>query len=201
MRKIILTLLTILLFTLPVICLAGSLQEAQKAVIAKKNAGAPACSDHVITLSGADNVQTVGDGTNGNLMGGQITPPNNGTIKAIGVGSYSDGTAGTWTLVWKKNATSGYDLSSGTIDTLTSGAISSSQWVDFDVTDTAITTSDTFTVGLMTNAAGYSHLKVAYTTNGSSAEVTWANWGGNSWVLDDNEFATKDFNIRYTLCY
>jgi len=182
----------LLFFSVP--CFAGTIT-----IIKKKSGGA--CSDHVVTLSSSSNVQTIGDGTNGNLIGTQITPANNGTIKSIGIGSYSDGTAGVWTLVWKKNATNGNDLSSGAIDTLTSGSITASAWVDFDVTDTAITTSDTFTVGLRTDSGGYSHLKVAYAESGSSAEVTWTNWGGASWVMDDNEFATRDWNIRYTICY
>jgi hypothetical protein len=185
--------IAIILLCFSVPCLAGTIT-----IVKKKAAG---CTDHVVTLSSSSNVQTVGDGTNGSLIGTQITPGNNGTIKSIGIGSYSDGTAGVWTLVWKKNATNGNDLSSGAIDTLTSGSISSSQWADFDVTDTAITTSDTFTVGLRTDSGGYSHLKVAYAADGSSAEVAWENWGGSSWVLDNNEIATRDWNIRYTICY
>jgi hypothetical protein len=182
------------------ICLIAIPLYAGNVVTMFKTQGA-GCTDHVVTLSSSPNVQTVGDGTNGNLVGVQITPGNNGTIKSIGIGSYSDGTAGVWTLVWKKNATNGNDLSSGLIDTLTSGSISASAWTDFDVTDTAITTSDTFTVGLRTDSSGYSHLKVAYAVDGSAAEVAWENWGGSSWVLDNNEIATRDWNIRYTICY
>jgi len=183
------------------ICLWSVSAYAGNVVTMFKTQGG-ACTDHVVTLlSSSSNVQTVGDGTNGNIIGTQITPDHDGTIKSIGIGSYSDGTAGVWTLVWKKNATNGNDLSSGAIETLTSGSITASAWVDFDVTDTAITTSDTFTVGLRTDSGGYSHLKVAYAESGSSAEVIWTNWGGASWVMDDNEFATRDWNIRYTICY
>jgi hypothetical protein len=191
LKRLFITLI-LLCFTVP--CFAGTI------TIGKKKGGG-ACTDHVVTLSSSSNVQTIGDGTNGNIVGTQITPGNDGTIKSIGIGTYSDGTAGVWTLVWKKNATNGNDLSSGAIDTLTSDSISTSAWVDFDVTDTAITTSDTFTVGLRTDSSGYGHLKVAYAVDGSAAEVAWENWGGASWTLDNNEIATRDWNIRYTICY
>ncbi len=200
-KNILKNLLIVILFCYPIIgSFCGTVDPAYATTMLINGDGTSSagCTDHVVTLSSSSNVQTVGDGTNGSIIGTQITPGNNGTIKSIGIGTYSDGTAGVWTLVWKKNSN---DLSSGAIETLTSASITASAWIDFDVTDTAITTSDTFTVGLRTDSSGYGHLKVAYAPDGSAAEVTWMNYGGASWNLNNNEIAANDWNIRYTICY
>lgn len=199
MRKIIIIFALLIIF--PGLCLAGSLQEAQKAIIAKKNAGgAPACTNHRITVSAGANVRTTGDGvSNGTPIGSQVTPEHAGTITALYIGFYSTGVSSTATCRWKKNATNGNDLSSGLIDTITSGAVTSSGLVTFNVTDTTITTGDTFTWGCIVSA--FAELKLTYTTNGSANEVGWSSWSATSYVLDDSTNATDDYYFEYDLCY
>ncbi len=164
-------------------------------------AGVPAagCSDYVITLSSATTAWTCGDGTNWVHVGSAITPSNNGKIKSIGFNMYNDTTSDTLTMRWRVGNA---DLSTY-IDALTSSTLTHNNyaWVDFDVTDTDVLTSDTIYVGLEVSAAGYGHLKPVYTENGSAAESGRQSGTASSWNMNGTDNAIRDINLRYTICY
>ena len=197
--------LIVLLLALP--CQAQDLASLNVGVVGS-GVVADSCTDHVVVIapSAATN-WTVGDGSGANYIGQTFVPGNNGTIKSIGVWvGDTSGTTQRLTLRWK-HRTSGtdFDLSSY-INSIVSGQLTSGAYIDFDVTDTVVSSADLYMIGvaLTTGTAGDVHLQrdgINPYAGGLGINNSWQG-ARNSWVLDDNEdLAGEDMRMRFTICY